>query len=634
MSRITHIDGLRAVAVLAVLAFHVGLSAFAGGFVGVDVFYVISGYLITGMILRDLDRGKFGFVRFYSRRAVRLLPALFVTVALCFPLAALLYTPSDMQAFASSAIAAVFAYSNILFWSQAGYFDAEAITKPLLHTWSLSVEWQIYAVWPLLLWAVVKLNRKLALPVIVLATAISLALVWRYRAEPDTVFYWMPFRIFQFGIGAIILWLPSPGRLVEPLLAAGLALIAYSVFGPAIGVWPALGAALAIYAGSARFLGAVLSNPVSAYIGRISYSVYLVHWPMIVFWRYYVDRALTHPEMAIFGALSIALSAALYHAIEKPFHERRILDRLPHIGQIAALVFSVLALTGTAYSATAAGWIFRLSPERQAQVYASSKEGRRTLWGRSGCSRPCSYGDEKSDTTILLQGDSHLDQYAQTFKKLAPDYRYLQLHGGSCWFGRIYRRRLTGLDIDDCVEMNKKSPAWIASKSVDVIVRAQRWAGYSDALETMDGKHIKFDTIEELVAGELKDVEATYKNSPAKIVLVNMSPSTRTRCELRPKWIARACPQRDMTFPNLFAKRAREFVAAHGDEYTFVDPMDYLCTNGVCPQHDEQGRPLYIDDGGHLTLYGAEKVVPAIISAIKNALAAEKAEKAKTASVD
>ncbi len=612
MSRIAHIDGLRALAVLAVLAFHLGLSAFAGGFVGVDVFYVISGYLITGMILRDLDRGKFGFLRFYSRRAVRLLPALFVTVALCLPLSALLFTPADMESFAHSAIASVFAYSNFLFWWQSGYFDAESITKPLLHTWSLSVEWQFYAVWPALLWATARFNRRLVLPVIVLATAISLTLVWWYRADPQTVFYLMPFRIFQFGIGAIVLWLPVPGRLAEPLLAAGLALIAYSVFGPAIGLWPAVGAALAIYAGSARFLGAILSNPVAAYVGRISYSVYLVHWPMIVFWRYYVDRAMTHPEMAVLSALSLLGGAALYHAVEKPFHEKRILDKGPRWVAPAALVASLILISGPALSATD-GWAWRIAPENLAKVRDPAKFHKEEFGGAGfEANTPIILGS--GTPAFILAGDSHGQHFAYGLDKVLKDQgrSAKALFDNGCFIAPGLTRFGTSKpDHDACAAEYPRLLAMMKGNDLPLIL-ASSWLTYRSNTGPIGGKAQRFKTDTEYRAFIFSKILEIKKDAGSRpIYLVGDVPGSGSGggiigCILRPTMAQKHCIDASAvkadTLPIFsFNEAMKSFAATSGMQ--FVDSFDVFCQSGECPSIRD-GQIMY-SDAGHLSKAGS-----------------------------
>ena len=187
------IDGLRAIAVLPVILFHAGFETFGGGFVGVDVFFVISGYLITTIILGELEQGKFSIVNFYERRARRILPALFLVMLVCIPFAWLWLLPSDMKDFAQSLVAVSVFASNILFWRESGYFDTAAELKPLLHTWSLAVEEQFYVLFPLLLMLFWKLGKRWILVTLGLAFIASLALAqWAAYAKPAAAFYLLP----------------------------------------------------------------------------------------------------------------------------------------------------------------------------------------------------------------------------------------------------------------------------------------------------------------------------------------------------------------------------------------------------------------------------------------------------------
>lgn len=205
------IDGLRAYAVMVVVLFHLDPSWLSGGFIGVDVFFVISGYLITKIIVNEKQRtGTFSYANFYTRRVRRLFPAIFVTVILSSIAAAQIFPPSMQQGYIAEAIYSLTSLSNIYFWGQAGYFDTEAITKPLLHTWSLAVEEQFYLVWP---WIIAiflaKYSWRKALIVLFILSFISYwsDIVLVRMGELDTMFFMMPPRIFEFGIGASVVWL-------------------------------------------------------------------------------------------------------------------------------------------------------------------------------------------------------------------------------------------------------------------------------------------------------------------------------------------------------------------------------------------------------------------------------------------
>lgn len=284
------IDGLRAVAVLPILLFHLDFAPFSGGFVGVDVFFVISGYLITRIVKRDLEAGRFSFRGFYSRRIRRLFPALLATLALTLGAGYLVQIPASFARLASSTLYATFSLANVQFWWTSSYFDEASGLKPLLHTWSLSVEEQFYLLWPALLWLTIRRGRRLAPCAIALLSVATL--VWAeitLISDASKAFFLMPFRIWEFGLGALLVWLPAGLQTRraarEAALALGLAAIAWAVFTydhetafPGLAaVAPCAGAALCIMAGNPRTLGGLLRNRVAVGIGKLSYSIYLVH---------------------------------------------------------------------------------------------------------------------------------------------------------------------------------------------------------------------------------------------------------------------------------------------------------------------------------------------------------------------
>ncbi len=351
-----HIDGLRAVAVLSVLAYHLGLPHARGGYVGVDVFFVISGYLITRLIVNELvETGGFSFKRFYIRRIRRLFPALLATLAASFIAAFILFSPPTFQNFSKELVASVLSFSNFLFWSQAGYFDTAAELKPLLHTWSLSVEEQFYLLWPITLVVLMRaFSRKVFWALVALGGSLSLlanhpfaqgetgwisallpqAAEW-FSDSRATIFYLTPFRAFEFAIGALLVrlvpLLPARRLVHEGLMVCGLALILYSIvsftdrilFPYYNALVPCLGAAFVILSDRSSIAGVIVRNRVAVGVGLISYSLYLVHWPLIVFYQYYAFAKPGNVEKAVLAAAAIALATIMYYHVETPFRRPR-----------------------------------------------------------------------------------------------------------------------------------------------------------------------------------------------------------------------------------------------------------------------------------------------------------------------
>jgi peptidoglycan/LPS O-acetylase OafA/YrhL len=294
------IDGLRALAVLPVMFFHGGFDLFSGGFVGVDIFFVISGYLITSIILTEIRSGSFSLLNFYERRARRILPALFLVVAVCIPFAWLWLTPSHMREFTASVKYLVAFMSNIFFYKESGYFGPEAELQPLLHTWSLSVEEQYYLLYPLLMLALWRYAPK-ALPFALIGLGVGSLAYANYEVvqDPYAAFFLLPGRFWELMLGSALAFLVVQGTLKvrgsQLASVLGLCLILYAVFAfssdtPTPGAYtliPAVGAALIIlFATPATHVGALLGSKAFVGMGLISYSAYLWHQPIFAFARH------------------------------------------------------------------------------------------------------------------------------------------------------------------------------------------------------------------------------------------------------------------------------------------------------------------------------------------------------------
>ncbi|MCB5200694.1 acyltransferase, partial [Loktanella sp. TSTF-M6] len=292
------IDGLRTLAVVPVVLGHAGLGLFAGGFVGVDVFFVISGFLITGILVRELEQGRFSLIDFYERRARRILPALFVVLAACIVVFWFLLLPQHYVVIGKAGIASLLFSSNIYFFRiDSAYFANATSMQPLLHTWSLAVEEQFYIVFPVLLWLIAAWRRTSRTLLIAGLSLASFALaVWMVPRHPVAAFYLTPTRVWELGLGALLALGAFPALrhrlLAELVAAAGLVAIAWAVFTldktdpfPGLNALaPCLGAVAIIWAGQSQITltGRLLSTRGMVGIGLMSYSLYLVHWPVLV----------------------------------------------------------------------------------------------------------------------------------------------------------------------------------------------------------------------------------------------------------------------------------------------------------------------------------------------------------------
>ncbi len=430
------IDGLRAISIVAVLLFHAKIDGFSGGYVGVDIFFVISGYLITRYILFDIAAGKFTFNRFYARRIRRLFPALLFTVLASFVAALILLSPEDLRDFARTVVTTFAAVSNIALWRDShDYFVTNTDYLPLLHTWSLSLEEQFYLVCPAALFAAARagLTRWL-MALLAAAGLISLAAceIW-LRRDPSAVFYLAPFRVFEFVIGALCIEAEKrplnsvPAR--QLIVALGLTAIAASIYGftkqtpfPGLAaLLPCLGAAMVIYAGDVPVVGRFLSNRLVVGVGLISYSLYLCHWPIMVFGRFAFGEISAPADKVTLIALSVAVATGMYFWVETPFRRPRAPESMTSFFKLAgvsAILVTLLAVPAI-YVVRQDGLPARLSV---AQRHESEKHRNGLTACVSDSRSECAFGDLEGTRRFLLIGDSQMEHLIPAFIPVAREF--------------------------------------------------------------------------------------------------------------------------------------------------------------------------------------------------------------------
>jgi peptidoglycan/LPS O-acetylase OafA/YrhL len=361
------IQGLRGVSVLAVMIFHLGVGL-PGGFVGVDVFFVISGFLMTGIIADEfIGRGAFSFSKFYSRRVRRIFPALLVMILITTGLGYFLLFPGDYKEFAQSGLYAALSLSNVFFYFSSGYFDIPAELKGLLHTWSLGVEEQFYLIWPPImigLLTVAKCRREsMVWLLLCIVGAGFIVSVYGVLSNPKAAFYLLHARLWELAAGGVVVFVPrsKPRWLDAALSAMGLGLILWSVFFlspewlfPGWNALPAVVGAILIInpASASSWVGRVLSLQPLPFVGKISYSLYLWHWPLIVFWRQYRSgAALTIADAAILAGASVLVAFASWKWVEQPFRKPFSAKATLPLGlsaaaAVAAITFGIAAKDG------------------------------------------------------------------------------------------------------------------------------------------------------------------------------------------------------------------------------------------------------------------------------------------------
>jgi peptidoglycan/LPS O-acetylase OafA/YrhL len=574
-ARIAHIDGLRAIAVLSVVAFHAGVPGVPGGFVGVDVFFVISGYLIINHIVQELAAGKFSFAKFYARRTLRLFPPLFVMIAVATLAAAvILVAPTEWEWFGLSAATSALFVSNFFFLSKQGYFDIDAYEKPLLHVWSLSVEEQFYFVVPLLLVGLfvfaarrrVNFYRVLAVAAGLVFVASLVGCITQTDLEGrNYAFYLTPWRAWEFAAGGAIGFLRKdflPNRAVAEIAGlVGLALIAGSIVMIGEGArFPGYLIATGLAAPNSAVIRLIALRPFT-YVGLVSYGWYLWHWPMISFARIAQFGDPSLPRDFAMAALSFGVAVATYHLVEVParrVRERVNLDKaglkLLAGGMAASLALAAVAggLGGAAY------WWLRQDPVLTTQA------------GRfiTAAQCPANLCASAKGQTGILTGDSHSDRIWRTLGREA------EKHGADI-------RRIRGAPPAD----------------VDFAVLFYRW----------NPKPEIYGTLEQQLAPMLR-------NRNSRVLLVGSVPEFRYKvpeCVFRARRYGESldrCAMRrdDVEKRRVAAMTAVKAFAARHSNIRFADPLDLFCTQDTCHPYDENGVLLYRDDS-HLSVpYGAE----------------------------
>lgn len=425
------IDGLRAIAVLAVVLNHARIPGFTGGYIGVDVFFVISGFLITTIIAREIEGREFTFARFYERRIRRILPALVGMVIFVLPAGFLLFDATKIQALGKSLVAALLFYSNINFWLEAGYFDAPSQLKPLLHTWSLAVEEQFYILFPFLMTSLSAHARKRRSLILFIIMAISLgAAIYQVEKQPAAAFYLAHFRVWELLTGALLALgvFPSVRNPVinTALGLAGLAAIAAPVFlftestpFPGLAALPAVaGTALVIHSNSINVnaAGKILGQAALVFVGKISYSLYLWHWPLFLFARYYLIRPMTVSENCVLIIITLFVSVLSWRFIETPFRKGGIFSARQIFSISACAVTVILAVSGGIY-------FFDGILIKNGILVANNPGGGEDPWILKDCNinsidnpediLTCRFGDHTKPATIMIWGDSHAPFYGK-----------------------------------------------------------------------------------------------------------------------------------------------------------------------------------------------------------------------------
>lgn len=609
------IDGLRAVAVLSVIAFHYG-APLPGGFTGVDVFFVISGFLITSQLAHEIHAGTFSLLGFYHRRIRRILPALVVMLVATMIAGKFLLMPGDYKSLGASAAAAAFGASNFFFLSNTGYFDRSADLMPLLHTWSLAVEEQFYLVWPLLLALTAAGRKRIDLAAIVggiVVIGFGASLIW-LNADPKAAFFMAAPRAWELAIGALLVFIPALPRRFAGLTAAGLALIAVGFFtinatafpGPAA-LLPCVGAALVIWpkdghARASRWL--TYLSP----IGLISYSLYLWHWPVWVLYRIYINHAQPLPlETAALTAASVLLAFLSWRFIEQPVRKLRL---EPTRTVQAGLAACAAIFCAGAFIHSADG-----EPERVPEAYAMRSLDVMWDWPcpRYGTlselnEQFCFFGKPwaTAKRKVLIWGDSHAQHFAPIIEAAAKDQdaAFLLYTGCPAAFGG-HVTRVNPADPGygpHCKELRENGTKLLADDpSISLVIFASSWSELPRNV-SKDTSISGDDPLQWVSAGITDLIERTAAPGRSFLILGSVPQHRRdpTPCAVSKSSLLRApCRWTDderKTLLNYTGPTDRMIlrIAADHPNVATVIPSAALCTDAICAMF-LNGEFLYRD---------------------------------------
>ena len=603
------IDGLRAVAVMVVVMYHLGVGFTKGGFIGVDVFFVISGYLITAIIAAEVKAGTYSLLGFYERRVRRLFPALFVVLIFSSCLAFVLLFPPELEYFGITLVATTTFLANILFYSGDGYFAGTRETIPLLHTWSLAVEEQFYLLFPLVLAPLLRRNKEaLCWLIFWLTLLLSFAFgLYLVRYDQSGAFFLLPPRAWELLLGCLLAlgaipelrderyrqWASIAGLLAILIAAAE---VRSATFPGWAALVPCVGAAAVIHSGvkGDTVVYRALASRYAVFFGLISYSLYLWHWPIIAFYKAHHGVAISKPEMLVLGIASIAAATLSWRYIERPFRQRTVLPR-------RRAIFSAAAMASTSAMALA---VLLLATEGLSNRYPASVR-RLAAFNykpegpmRSGhCFVTNGYSQKPTvdenclrlDTgrrNFLLVGDSFAAHHWAGLTAVFPEINFLQATASVC------KPILEGGGAPRCRSViDAAFLQFLPNHKLDGVILAGAWAA-SDIPRVVK-------TIEVL----RKNVDIVYVFG-AMILYDDMLPRLLARSESLqdPSLIGRHRQPNRRSWDQSFAHA----VEASGARY--VSFYKALCDSGDnCLTRDENGDPIQFD-GGHLTRMGSVAV--------------------------
>lgn len=641
------IDGLRAIAVSSVVVFHASRDWLPGGFTGVDVFFVISGYLITRLILEELHEGRFSFAGFYERRARRILPALLVVLTATLIGVYLVGLPNHLVDSAWSAGAAVFAVSNIHFWQSSGYFAPAAEFMPLLHTWSLGVEEQFYLLFPVFLLLLAKLRLPIGLCLALLLVPLFPLSLWLSIEKPSVAFYLLPSRAWELLLGAALAAGAFPSVrspvIAETMATAGLVMIVTGFFLIDPGMWfpgwaallPCVGTALVIL-GTAhgRIIRAVLALPALVFIGLISYSLYLWHWPVLVLLRMWSAEMHLPADLALAGiTASVALAAVTWMFVERPVRNRARMPKRRAAMTIGAMLAAVALIALPAIRE--AGFPSRFTQPVLSMMAAAQDldpwRGPCSQYRERGREAECRFGDAAGEVSYVIVGDSHAAAMRPAIEALsfvAGRSGTLWWHGGCPFIPGA--DVLPRADATQCAALKSRILNDIAaSPDIELVFMVNRWTPLLTSIRPDTGGSYRVylvddqtnepsieesrSVLERRMAAAIEELTRHGK----KVIVIGAVPEPGFDVpqigalrERNGRGVSAGLAREQVALVNAPIDLALSAAASRHGDAIYVPIWDLLCEADCALVID--GVPLFYDDD-HLSRSAAERIVSPLI---------------------
>lgn len=660
-----HLDSLRALAVLLVLLFHLDIHFFKGGFIGVDVFFVISGFLITRNILHEYQTtNSFSFSRFYYRRVKRLLPSFFLTAVFVFILGFLLLSPSDFISLTNSIFSGSIALSNFYFLGEAGYFDTTAKLKPMLHTWSLSIEEQYYFIWPLTLYILLRFFRRFKTSWMILGlTIIAIAATWYVNAfgvaesilaffsnKPDSttdlqslLFFLLPFRSYEFLLGALLVFIPEI-RLKQEWLKilfslAGFALVIIPgvlfndqlTYLSVLNLIPCIGISLLIIAPQTKAFNWFYTNTLLRLIGNASYTIYLFHWPIIVYYKHLFDKLLNFLSGLLLLILSIGISLLVYRFYETPIRHSKA-KRIQMDYARMALLFIIFAAGSYGIKRHVAahdGWLWRLGEKNIALIEAIGVplQYHYTNWGGAYYKFETELSNKenpKDQIDMIWMGDSHSGHYAAGL-----DSVLVKKHGK-----KVHISYLNCFVLPDVIPVGGRCTV-SADSTLDAKIRLleanpeavfvvsyywrMRLFSFSEILDETTGKLIEPSKLDKPDAYQLlcEKIEKlrTLVGKDREIIVMGASPVRTGNLNyvdklLKPSYLSFIAPVSSTFEIEQSVLNMNQFMRNYFESkpnFYFIDPSEPFCAEGTCIS--QKGNEIYFSDANHFSKVGSVQIV-------------------------